>query len=196
MKVPDYRITQCAVLARALFLALIIAVMPACRSMMGSVTRLTPDYASVPQEALSQAAKEIEAAVLAGNKEAQFSNIHGLVLNAPEITQAIRSRTVRASLIDDFRATGHAWEKKDGLLWIIRSSAYKNWGTRKDRDRNALLVNSENADRWIIYEEIMKENNLPPAALTAIQEVFQRARIEVLPSGEKFEDESGETTIK
>ena len=51
---------------------------------------------------------------------------------------------------------------------------------------------SENDDRWMLYEALLKDNNYPPRSLSAIQRIFFEARIEFLSDGQRFENESSD----
>lgn len=169
----------------------IVAALAGCQSVMGAFTSMKPDYTEVPVDALQEVAATVERAVAEGNRDAQISDQGGIVVETEAIRQAIRTRAARAELLDAFRDTGHVWEKRDGLVAVLRTREYKKLGTRRDRDRNALLVMSENQNRWTIYEGIRKESNLPPRSLAAIQRTFFEARLEVMGKGQKYENESG-----
>ena len=93
-------------------------------------------------------------------------------------------------------SSGFALEQKDGLIAILRSRDYKKATTSDDRDRNALVVMSENANRWSIYEGIVKFSNLSPKSLSAVQDAFFRARVELMESGQKYQDDEGKTVVK
>ncbi|HJP36496.1 MAG TPA: hypothetical protein QF901_10950, partial [Gammaproteobacteria bacterium] len=124
-------------------------------------TSLKPDYTDLPVEDLRTLAMDVEREIAVGNRAPDIDGHGPLTLDDPAIAQAIRTRAARYELIDAFRSTGFGWEKKDSLISVIRSSAYKKSGTRRSRDRDAMLVMSENDNRWIIYEQLLKVNNLP-----------------------------------
>lgn len=156
----------------------------------------TPDYSSVPADALNAAAQQIEKAVKEGNRELVLANQDGLNLDAPEITQAVRTRAARAELVSKLLSSGFAVEQKNGLISILRSREYKKATTSNERDRNALVVMSENANRWTIYEGTVRLSNLSPKSLSTVQDAFYKARVELLVSGQKFQDDAGETVVK
>ena len=159
-------------------------------------TRSAPDYSSVPVEALREVAREIERQVAQGNREPVLRNREGIVVETAEIRQALRSRAARAELVSKFLDTGHGWERRDGRLWVIRSEAYKASGTSRMRDLDALMVNSENRNRWTLYETLIDESDLPSNTLSAIEEIFLEERIEVMKPGQKYEDENGDVAFK
>ena len=158
--------------------------------------KMKPDYADLPTDTLREVAKEIEQAVQDGNRDAQIADRGGVVVSTEEIRQAIRTRAARAQLVNAFLKTGHAWERRNGVLDILRTREYKKFGTSKDRDRNALVVMSENADRWAIYEGVIDAGHFPAKSLGAVQRIFFEARIESLPDGAQYEDESGNAVYK
>ena len=53
-----------------------------------------------------------------------------------------------------------------------------------------MVVMSENANRWTIYEGLLKANNWPPDSLSAIQETFFLARVPLMSSGQQHESET------
>lgn len=180
---------------RYLALAAVISIC-GCNSIAGSFVRLKPDYSTLPADSLRAVARQIETNVQQGNRDEQVRGAEGVSVASDEIAQAIRTRIARAELVREFRASGHAWERRDGLLWVIPSGEYKRAGTKRDRDRNALLLNGENGSRWSLYEGLIEVNNWPPNALSAVQEIFAEARFEVLESGDKYEDASGQVAVK
>jgi hypothetical protein len=157
---------------------------------------MAPDYSELPVAALRSAARDIEQAVAAGNRTPELTSQPELTMDSEIIRQAVATRAARSTLIDAFRDTGHISEKRDGLIWILRTRDYKNSGSRLDKDREALLVMGENNNRWSIYEGIINANNFPPSSLGAIQLTFHEARLEFLSSGQKFEDESRNQRVK
>ena len=78
--------------------------------------------------------------------------------------QAIRARAVRYPLIDAFLETGHAWEKQNSMISILRTKEYKTFGTRRDRDRNALLVFNQNENRWTLRMRALRRSAPTPRA--------------------------------
>ena len=64
------------------------------------------------------------------------------------------------------------------------------------RDLDALMVNSENRNRWTIYETLIDESGLPSSALSAVEDIFLEARLEVMKPGQKYEDENGDVAFK
>ncbi len=183
-------------LLAAIMMALLLA---GCGSILPSAPSLTRSGAGnskVPVEALGEVAREIERQVAEGNREPVLQNREGVVVETPEIRQAVRTRAARAKLVSDFLDKGHAWERRNGRLWIIRSAAYKASGTSRTRDLDALMVNSENRDRWTIYETLIDESGLRSNALSAVEEIFLEARIEVMKPGQQYEDENGDVAVK
>ena len=154
--------------------------------------KMKPDYADLPVESLREVAREIEQAVHDGNREFSIADRDGILVSAEPIHQAIRTRAARAHLVAAFLESGHAWERRNGLIDVIHTPEYKKFGTSRDRDRDALVVLGENTDRWAIYEGIIDAGNFPGKSLGAIQRIFFEARLEALSDGTKYETESGD----
>ncbi len=183
-------------LLTAIMMALVLG---GCGSILPSAPSLTRSGAGnskVPVEALGEVAREIERQVAEGNREPVLQNREGVVVETPEIRQAVRTRAARAGLVSDFLDTGHGWERRNGRLWIIRTQAYKASGTSRTRDLDALMVNSENRNRWTIYEALIDESGLPSRSLSAVEDIFLEARLEFMKPGQKYEDVNGEPAVK
>ncbi len=153
-----------------------------------SFVRMKPDYAELPADALREIASSIEQAVADGVRSPSLPSLDGIVLSGDAVTQSIRTRAARSELIVGFRETGHAAEMRNGTIKIMNSREYKKESRRGDRSRNALLIMSENNDRWTLYEGLVEDNNFPPRSLSAIQRIFFEARVETLGPGQHFED--------
>lgn len=155
-----------------------------------------PKLTSLPVEAMRAIAKDIESQIVAVNREPLLRNRAGIIVDTPEIVQAVRTRAVRSELVSRFLDTGHAWERRNSRLWIIRSAAYKAVGSSRTRDIDALMVNSENIDRRTIYGRIIKNSRLPSKFLSEVEEIFFEARVELMKPGQKYENAEGETVVK
>jgi len=167
-----------------------------CNTVVNPFVHMAPDYSKVDTETLAKAAQEIEQAVREGNRDPQIPDRNGIVVGSDVIRQSIRTRAARFERLNEFLDTGHAMEGRNGLVYILRTKDYKQATTRKQRDRNALLVQSENGDRWALYEGIVESGDFPSSVLSAVQDTFYRVRIEALGSGHKYENESGAVVVK
>ncbi len=177
------------------YLSMVIAV-SICLCGCGTIGRMRPNYTNMPADSMRAVALEIEKAVLAGDREPKIADRDGIVVNTDEIKQAIRTRAIRSKLIQAFLETGHAAEMNNGMVSVLRTSAYKKFGSSRDRDRNALLIDSECADRWKIYEGIVKESHFRSKNLGAVQQIFYEAHVQLLPKGQKYQDASGKIVTK
>jgi len=173
---------------------LVLGCLIGCASMpvANPFVAMRPDYETVPEAELRALALEIERAVMAGDRSYVPTPVPGVQAGTEEILHAIRTRAARSEMLQEFLNTGFGYERRNGLVEIQRSSAYRREGTRQDRDRNAMLVMSENADRWTLYEGIRNESRFPARSLSAIQAIFFEARLELMPSGRMYEDAHGE----
>lgn len=148
---------------------------------------MKPDYSALPADDLKTVASTIEGIVAEGQEEFTLESAGGIVVDTPEIQQALRTRTIRHALVTEFLDGGFGIEQRNGLLAVQRSSEYKKSTTSGQRDQQALVVMSENNNRWTIYEGLLKANNWPPSSLSAIQETFFQARVPLLKTGQHYE---------
>lgn len=148
---------------------------------------MKPDYSALPVDDVKQIAASIEAIVAEGSEEFTLEGPGGLIVDTPDIRQAVRTRAIRHELVTQFLDGGFGIEQANGLLAVQRSSDYKKATTSNQRDREAMIVMSENANRWTIYEGLLEANNWPPDSLSAIQETFFQARVPLMKSGQQHE---------
>ncbi len=167
-----------------------------CGHVANPFWRTKANYAQLDKEALRAVANEIEKAVQEGNREPKLTGHAGIVVNTPEIMQILKTRAARAELVNEYRSSGFACEKRDGLLYMITNKDYRKAFKRRARDRHALLVINENKDRWTLYESIVAASKLRATALSAVQETFAEARRDLLPSGQKFQDADGKIAVR
>ncbi len=166
-----------------------------CQSIGVPFMAARPDYSKVPVETLREVAREIEQIVADEQREFTLADRGGIVVSAEDVRHAIRTRAARHELLSMLLDSGHAWERRDGQVWIIRTREYRDFGSRRDRDRYALTVDGESADRWTIYEGIIRDSNLSPKALPAVQRIFFEERVKLMAPGQKYETESGDVAV-
>ena len=157
---------------------------------------LKPDYTDLPADALRTVAEQVESAIQSGDREPEIADRDGVVISSQRVKQAIRMRAARAEILTDFRDTGYARENRNGLVKLLHSKDYRQDTTKRQRDRYAMIVYNENRDRWAIYEGIVKSSNYASRTLPAVQETFFTARLNHLPEGQKYEDETGADAVK
>ncbi|MFO7976000.1 MAG: hypothetical protein R6V12_15355 [Candidatus Hydrogenedentota bacterium] len=175
--------------------ALTAVLIVGCETFGPAFTRGEPEYDELPVATLKENALEIERAIQDG-KVPELTNSPNLILETPAIQQAVSTRVSRIELVNELLDKGFAWERRNGHLYIIRNRAYKEATTRRERDRNALIVTGEWDDRWMLYEQLRKVNDFPPKSLTAIQHIFHEARVEVMETGQLYENIDGEPVPK
>ena len=181
---------------KSIILLAVLAVTVGCAGIGSSILKMRPDYSKVPDAELRAAADAIENAAVQGERDPQLGTFTGVNLDTPAIKQAIRTRAVRAKLVSDLLASGHAHEQQSGTLKIMNSREYKRSTTSRERDQNALLVMNENENRWTLYEGIRKASNWPAGALGAVQHTFYEARVALMASGHKYENAQGNIVVK
>ena len=174
----------------------LLLTLTACARITSPFTTMRPDYSNVPEAELSAFALAVEKSVLEGDRNAVFEGYAGVVTDNEEILQAIHTRAVRSELVQALLDSGHAYEQAQGTICIIRSREYKNQTSRRERDQNALVVMSENANRWTLYEGLCKASNWQRKSLGAVQESFFQARVQSMPSGQKYENADGKIALR
>ncbi len=167
-----------------------------CAGVTSPFVGLRPDYSKVPEDELRAAARAVEEAVSRGEREPALDAFPGVVLDTTEIRQAIRARAARAELVSNLLDTGFAYEQRNGTIKMINSREYRRGSSARERDQNALVVMSENQNRWTLYEGIRKESRWPAGALGAVQHSFYQARVAFLAPGHQYEDEQGNIVRK
>jgi hypothetical protein len=170
---------------KSIISCIIIGIFIAGCSTTGSLVRLAPDYSDLPADELRTLATQIETIVSQGEAEFLLESPGGIMMDSPEMKQAIRTRSIRHPLLFALLDTGFATEGRNGLIAIKRSSAYKKATTSRQRDREAMLVMSENSNRWTLYEGLVEANGWAPGNLSAVQETFFQARVPLMGPGQQ-----------
>jgi hypothetical protein len=183
-------------LKRIWFGVFAVLFLPACATVQSVVSTVTPDYNEFSSDAMLQAAIMMEQGVIDGVREPELPDVPGINMDAPEIKQALRSRAARVHLVQEILFSGHSREQQNGKVAIIRSNAYKNSKNSKQKDRDALFIISENRDRDLLYSSIEDANSLSPAGRSAVVKLFAKARVQLMPENQKYQDESGDTRVK
>ncbi|MBP9003588.1 MAG: hypothetical protein KBH78_08205 [Candidatus Hydrogenedentes bacterium] len=177
-------------------LAGILVVATGCATVSSlSPFRFTPNAADLPRESVDQLAREMESKVAAGDRAMELTPREGLVIREG-VLQAARTRAIRSDLVKNLLRSGYAVEQRNGTIALIRDKEYRKATTSRERDRNALIIMSENADRWTIYEGLIRDSKLKGSALSGIQDAFYQARISLLEPGMKYQDEEGKTVSR
>ena len=173
-----------------------VVAMGGCSSVQSTFMEVAPDYQALPEAAMREVAYAIESAVAEENREAVVEDRGGVIVSTPEVKQAVRTRAARHQLVSTFLDTGHAVEQANGRIKILRSREYSKSTPARARDRDALLIMSENNDRWVIYEGILKASELSPRALSGITHIFAAERVKTLKDYQKYETADGVITFK
>lgn len=160
-------------------LALLVTGLAACVPVTVNIT--------FPQEQLDTAARQIEETTAqSGPAPAPLSAPAGpptstsggrtvdvtprIDTRAPEVVKATESRRQRRPALREWKNRGCVGETNQGTV-VARPG--EGCG-----EEAAALMRAENADRAIIYEAFMKENNIPAADRPRVQSAFSKARQE------------------
>lgn len=177
-------------------LLMVLFVFSGCSTLSSPFVSLAPDFSALPEADMRALAANIERTVQAGNRDTIVENRGVLNVSSDEIRHAIRTRCARAELVKDMLDQGFVFEDSKGLITVIRNQDYKARTTSKERDRHAMIVMGENSNRWTIYEGVMKDSNLEPRSLSAIQAIFNQERVKLMSSGQLYEDAEGNRVAK
>lgn len=184
----------------ALLLLLSVGMAVGCASIgsnpLAAFVHAKPDFKGLPQDALKAVALEIEKGVAEGNREPAIADRDGVVVSSELVRQCLRTRAARFERLDEFLGQGYGVEGSNGLVYISKSKDYKKATSRKQRDRDAQLVLSENEDRWTLFEGIIKSSGFPSGSLSAIQDIFHEARVETMRDGQQYENAENAVLIK
>ncbi len=175
---------------------LFVCVVAGCAGIGNPFLKIKPDYSMVPEDELRAFAAHVEQCVAQGEREPVLEEYSSIDTDNEEIKQMIRTRAARAQLVQELLTSGFAYEQKSGTIATIRTREYKQATDRRKRDQDALLVMSENANRWTLYESLVKASNWKPGALGAVQNAFFEARCALLAPGQKYEGPDGDIVVK
>jgi uncharacterized protein YdbL (DUF1318 family) len=102
---------------------------------------------------------------------------------SPEVVKATQSRRERRAALREWKARGCLGETNQGLLEAR---------TGEGCTAEALeLMRAENADRLVIYQAFMKENNIPASDTPRVRSAFAKARQERSRPGDWIQAEDG-----
>ena len=107
---------------------------------------------------------------------------------SPEVLKATESRRARRPALRELRSKGCIGESNQGF-------AAERPGEGCGADV-AKLIQEENADRRVIYQSFMKENNIPASDSARVHSAFAKARQERVRSNEWLQNEEGQWVRK
>ena len=157
-----------------------------------------------PQEKLDNAARQIEdtsaqtasaastpqpkAPSAGGTRSVDVAATPRLNERSPEVVKVTESRRARRPTLREWKTRGCMGETNQGLL---TTRPGEGCGAEV-----ADLIKAENADRQVIYDAFMKENNIPPSDSSRVRSAFAKARLERARPNDWIQLESGQWTRK
>jgi uncharacterized protein YdbL (DUF1318 family) len=161
-----------------------------------------------PQEKLESAARQIEdtsgqsASVpsrpppapqprtpsAGGTRSVDVASTPRLNERSPEVVKVTEARRARRPALREWKSRGCIGETNQGLL-----TARPGEGCGAEV---ADLINAENADRQVIYDAFMKENNIPASDSPRVRSAFAKARLERARPNDWIQLENGQWTRK
>jgi len=136
------------------------------------------------QEKLDSAARQIEdmpaqgapatssapAPAPGGGRSVDVASTPSIDTRSPEVVKATERRRARRPALREWKSRGCIGETNQGLL-VARPG--EGCGPEV-----ADLIRAENADRLVIYNAFMKENNIPATDTARVRSAFAKARQE------------------
>lgn len=153
-----------------------------------------------PQEKLDSAARQIEempaasgatttpAPTPSGGRSVDVASTPRFNERSPEVVKATEGRRGRRPTLREWKIRGCLGETNQGLL-VARPG--EGCGPEA-----AELIRAENADRQVIYNAFMKENNIPASDKTRVGSAFAKARQERSRTNDWIQLESGQWVRK
>lgn len=107
--------------------------------------------------------------------------------------KAIQQRQAgRLATIDKYKAKGVIGEGNGGLLDLRDSSALKPI----EKKKVVATIAEENSDRNLLYQEIVKSNQLSGNMIQSVRSSFASSFVKASPAGTWFEDKAGKWSKK
>jgi len=103
----------------------------------------------------------------------------------PEVQQALDGRRDRYDELEKLKSQGTVGEGKDGFVVNLNGN-----GNASE------LVATENKDRKVVYETILKQNKLPVSEYATIQKVFAETKRAKAKQGQKIQLDNGQWAVK
>ena len=137
----------------------------------------SPPPASAPQTPSGSASRSVDVAATPRLNE-----------RSPEVVKATEARRARRPALREWKSRGCMGETNQGLL-----AARPGEGCGAEV---ADLIKAENADREVIYEAFMKENNIPASDSPRVRSAFAKARLERARPNDWIQLENGQWARK
>jgi uncharacterized protein YdbL (DUF1318 family) len=99
----------------------------------------------------------------------------------PDVQNALNNRSARYESLQSLKAAGQVGENSRGYVEALNGSS-----------AGSAVVSSENADRRIIYQAIVKQNALPSSALAQVEEAFAEVQRDKARPGDSIQMPSGQ----
>jgi uncharacterized protein YdbL (DUF1318 family) len=123
-----------------------------------------------------------------GRRSVDVASTPRLNPRSPEVVTATEARRARRPVLREWKSRGCVGETNQGLL-VSRPG--EGCGAEV-----ADLIGAENADRQVIYDAFMKENNIPASDSARVRSAFAKARLERARPNDWIQLENGQWTRK
>ena len=110
-----------------------------------------------------------------------FASQYDLKTMTPEVNQALKGRQARYQQLQSLKRAGIVGENNRGYAEVLKS------------DPAALtLVTAENADRSVIYQALVSQNELGPNGMKEVEKAFADVQNEKAAPGEMVQAPAGD----
>ena len=98
----------------------------------------------------------------------------------PEVRYALDARKSRYGDLQRYKSEGTIGEDNQGFTKVLKDSPDANFA-----------VEAENANRQVIYQAIVDQNNLSPSGMSDVHSVFAEVQRGKAKAGDYIQDRSG-----
>ncbi len=99
----------------------------------------------------------------------------------PEVSRALENRSARFSQIQSLKSSGSIGENNRGYVEVLNGSV-----------SSRIVTEAENADRKVIYQAIVDQNQIGPSGLVQVEAAFSEVQREKARPGDYVQPPSGD----
>ena len=123
--------------------------------------------------------------VLIGGMVSSAAENYDIKEMTPEVTRALEGRKTRFRELQNLKAQGILGEDNQGNVKVLQSAPNAE-----------SIASAENANRKVIYQTIVEQNQLGPAGITQVRAAFAETQRERARPGDSIQDASGQWVKK
>lgn len=127
----------------------------------------------------------LTAFILIGGVVSSAATNYDIKEMTPAVTRALEGRKARYRELQALKTQAAIGEDNQGYVKVLQSAPGADG-----------VANAENADRKIIYQTIVEQNQLGPAGMTQVRAAFADTQRERARPGDSIQDASGQWVKK